>query len=59
VASSRGSVLPFAWDDMPYTASQVLDISRSTRDYVHMAVEDGLSRALTIIQANGFSHAHC
>jgi hypothetical protein len=49
----------FAWDNIPYAVPRVLDISTSTRDHMQMAMEDGLARTFTIIQADGFSHEPC
>ena len=48
----RESIIPFAWENMPYTASWVLDISSSTRDHVKVAMEDSLARHLAIVDAD-------
>src|SRR5262245_14563844 len=44
--------MPFAWNEMPNTATGILHVSRSAWDYMDMAMENGLPSSLSIIDAD-------
>jgi hypothetical protein len=46
------SVRRLPWDDSTNTTARLIDISRPTRDQMHMAVHDRLSRGLSAVHAH-------
>ena len=47
-----GSVRCLPWDDRTNTTAQLIDITRPTRDQMHMAVHDGLPSRLAAVHAH-------
>lgn len=50
--STRPEVVSLVWDNMPYAAAWVVDVSKTPWDDVHMKVRNGLAAGSAFVEAD-------